>query len=41
MNSLARYSRANSVNKEWIDLYLNEAHTEGYRSCLLYTSRCV
>ena len=32
MNSLARYSRANSVNKEWIDLYLNEAHTEGYRS---------
>ena len=32
MNSLARYSRANAVNKEWIDLYLNEAHTEGYRS---------
>lgn len=32
MNSLAQYSRANSVNKEWIDLYLNEAHTEGYRS---------
>ena len=32
MNSLARYSRANSVNKEWIDLYRNEAHPEGYRS---------
>ena len=34
MNSLARYSRANSVNKEWIDLYLNEAHTEGYLSLI-------
>lgn len=33
MNSLARYSRANSVNKEWIDLYLNEAHTEGTAPC--------
>lgn len=32
MNSLSHYSRANAVNKEWIDLYLNEAHTEGYRS---------
>ena len=32
MNSLSQYSRANAINKEWIDLYLNEAHTEGYRS---------
>ena len=26
MNSLSRYSRSNAVNKEWIDLYLSEAH---------------
>ncbi len=32
MNSLARYSRANAINKEWIDLYLNEAHSQGLRS---------
>ena len=24
-----RYSRANQVNKEWIDEYLNEAHSKG------------
>ena len=27
MQSLSRYSRANQVNKEWIDEYLNEAHS--------------
>lgn len=27
MLSLSRYSRANQINKEWIDLYLNEAHS--------------
>ena len=27
--SLSRYSRANSINKEWIDIYLNEAHSYG------------
>ncbi len=32
MNSLSRYSRSNALNKEWIDLYLNEAHTQGLRS---------
>lgn len=32
MNSLSRYSRANALNKEWIDLYLNEAHTEGLQA---------
>ena len=32
MNSLSRYSRANAVNREWIDLYLNEAHAENRRS---------
>lgn len=32
MNSLSRYSRANAVNKEWIDLYLNQAHTEGFQA---------
>ena len=28
MNSLSRYSRANALNKEWIDAFLNEAHDE-------------
>ena len=32
MNSLANYSRGNALNKEWIDLYLNEAHSQGLRS---------
>lgn len=26
MNSLSRYSRSNAVNREWIELYLSEAH---------------
>ena len=29
MNSLSRYSRSNAINKEWIDRYLNEAHSYG------------
>lgn len=29
MQSLARYGRGNLVNKEWIDLYLNESYAEG------------
>jgi conjugation system TraG family ATPase len=29
MNSLARYSRANQINKQWIEQYLNEAHSLG------------
>ena len=36
MYVLSRYSRANAVNKEWIDLHLNEVHTEGYRSVRCY-----
>ncbi|WP_416996821.1 TraG family conjugative transposon ATPase [Alistipes dispar] len=32
MTSLAAYSRANAINREWIDLYLNEAHSQGLRS---------
>ncbi|WP_073414858.1 TraG family conjugative transposon ATPase [Flavobacterium defluvii] len=32
MHSLARYSRANQINKEWIEKYLNEAHSFGLRS---------
>lgn len=32
MNSLSRYSRANQINKEWIDAYLNEAHSKGLTS---------
>lgn len=30
MNSLSRYSRANAINKEWIDEFLNEAHSQGF-----------
>ena len=32
MHSLARYSRANQINKEWIEHYLNEAHSFGLSS---------
>lgn len=32
MHSLSRYSRANQINKQWIDLYLNEAHSYGLTS---------
>ena len=32
MNSLANYSRANAINREWIEMYLNEAHSQGLRS---------
>lgn len=32
MHSLARYSRANQINKEWIERYLNEAHSFGISS---------
>lgn len=29
MQSLSKYSRANQINKEWLDTYLNEAHSFG------------
>ena len=29
MHSLSRYSRSNQINKQWIDDYLNEAHSLG------------
>ena len=32
MQSLSRYSRSNAINKEWIDEYLNEAHSFGLTS---------
>jgi conjugation system TraG family ATPase len=32
MRSLSRYSRQNQINKEWIDDYLNEAHSKGLTS---------
>ncbi len=32
MQSLSRYSRSNQINKEWLDLYLNEAHSFGLTS---------
>jgi conjugation system TraG family ATPase len=32
MQSLSRYSRENQINKEWVDHYLNEAHSFGLTS---------
>jgi len=32
MHSLSRYSRANQINREWIEQYLNEAHSQGLTS---------
>ena len=32
MHSLSRYSRQNQINKEWIEQYLNEAHSRGLTS---------
>jgi conjugation system TraG family ATPase len=32
MHSLSRYSRENQINKEWIEQYLNEAHSLGLTS---------
>ncbi|MCL1665823.1 TraG family conjugative transposon ATPase [Elizabethkingia ursingii] len=32
MHSLARYSRANQINKQWIEKYLNQAHSYGLKS---------
>lgn len=29
LQSLSRYSRANQINKEWLDLFLNEGHSRG------------
>ena len=31
-NSLAAYSRSNAINREWVEMYLNEAHSQGLRS---------
>ena len=32
MQSLSRYSRSHQINKEWLDEYLNEAHSNGLQS---------
>jgi len=32
MHSLSRYSRQNQINKEWVEQYLNEAHSMGLTS---------
>jgi conjugation system TraG family ATPase len=32
MHSLSRYSRQNQINKEWLEQYLNEAHSFGLTS---------
>ncbi len=29
MLSLSKYSRSNAVNREWTEMYLDEAHTKG------------
>ena len=29
MRSLSRYSRANEINRQWTEEYLNEAHSFG------------
>ena len=30
--SLSRYSRQNAINREWVEEYLNEAHSQGLKS---------
>ncbi len=32
MHSLSHYSRSNQINREWIEMYLNEAHSQGFTS---------
>ena len=32
MQSLSRYSRQNAINCEWVEEYLNEAHSQGLKS---------
>ncbi|MTG98713.1 TraG family conjugative transposon ATPase [Myroides sp. BIT-d1] len=32
MHSLSRYSRSNQINKQWIEQYLNQAHSQGLQS---------
>ena len=32
MHSISRYSRSNQINKEWIEQYLNQAHSLGLTS---------
>jgi conjugation system TraG family ATPase len=32
MHSLSRYSRQNQINRQWIEEYLNEAHSQGLTS---------
>ena len=32
MQSLSRYSRSNQINREWVEEYLNEAHSKGLAS---------
>ncbi len=36
MHSLSRYSRANQINKQWLDEYLNEAHSKGLVSVRMH-----
>lgn len=32
MHSLSKYSRANQINKEWLEEYMNKAHSQGLTS---------
>ena len=34
MRSLSRYSRANEINRQWTEEYLNEAHSFGWSPCV-------
>ncbi|WP_319266123.1 TraG family conjugative transposon ATPase [uncultured Draconibacterium sp.] len=36
MHSLSSYSRANQINKQWLDEYLNEAHSKGLVSVRMH-----
>ena len=39
MQSLSRYSRQNAINREWVEEYLNEAHSQGLKSVRATTRR--
>lgn len=40
MKSLSRYSRANQINREWAEMYLNEAHAKGLMSIRAHYNIC-
>lgn len=40
MKSLSRYSRANQINREWAEMYLNEAYAKGLMSIRAHYNIC-